>query len=105
VWDVEEIYRGRTSKKKFVKRIWLSPEMIKMVARLNKEWPTGPIFRSVNGKPFPLDVNYLIMFKLRARMEKAGTPIPEGISLYGLRHSFAACSSPNIPISLSIYER
>lgn len=89
VWDVESIYRGRTSKKKFVKRIWLPAPLIEIVERLNKEWTEGPIFRNASGKPFPLDTNYLIMFKLRGRMKRLGTPIPDGITLYGLRHSWA----------------
>jgi integrase len=89
VWDTEEIYRGRVSRKKIVKRIWLSPDMVKMVERLNKEWPEGPIFRAMNGKPFPVDSNYLVLFKLKGRLERKGTPLPEGICLYGLRHSFA----------------
>ena len=90
VWDCEEIYQGRVSKKKYVKRIWLTDDMIGLVERLNKEWPTGPIFRTANGKPFPVDANYLIMVKLRARLKRLGTPIPAGITLYGLRHRFCS---------------
>ncbi len=89
VWDTEEIYRGRVSRKKIVKRIWLNPDMVRMAERLNKEWPEGPIFRSVNGKPFPADSNYLVLFKLKERLKREGRPLPDGITLYGLRHSFA----------------
>jgi hypothetical protein len=39
--DVEDLYRGLISKRKYVKRVWLTPEMIEMVERLNKEWPEG----------------------------------------------------------------
>lgn len=89
VWDCEAIYRGRISKKKVVRRVWLSPDMVKMVERLNQEWPEGPIFRTDNGKPFPVDSNQLIMFKLRHRLKRLGKPLPDGITLYGLRHGFA----------------
>ena len=89
VWDTEEIYRGRLSRKKIVKRVWLNPDMVRMVERLNKEWPDGPIFRSVNGKPFPADANYLILYKLKERLKREGRALPEGISLYGLRHGWA----------------
>ncbi len=56
VWDVEELYRGRTSNKKVVRRIWLSPQMVELVERLNGEWPEGPIFRNTKGKPYTADV-------------------------------------------------
>jgi hypothetical protein len=41
VWDVEDLYRGRVSKRKMVRRIWLSPQMVKLVEHLNKERPEG----------------------------------------------------------------
>jgi integrase len=90
VWDTEEIYRGRISRKKIVKRVWLNPDMVEMVERLNGEWPEGPIFRSVNGKPFPVDSNYLVLFKLKERLKREGRPLPDGITLYGLRHTWAS---------------
>jgi integrase len=90
VWDTEEIYRGRLSRKKIVKRVWLNPDMVALVERLNKEWQEGPIFRSANGKPFPADSNYLVLFKLKERLKRHGHPLPDGITLYGLRHTWAS---------------
>jgi integrase len=89
VWDVESLYRGRLTRKKYVRRIWLSPSMVKLVERLNEEWPEGPIFRTPSGRPFPKEPNTLIMHKLRLRLERQKTPLPKGISIYGLRHTFA----------------
>jgi integrase len=89
VWDVEDIYRGRLARKKYVRRIWLSPAVVEMVERLNAAWPEGPIFRTPGGRPFPKEPNTLVLFKLRKRLARMGTPLPEGISIYGLRHTFA----------------
>jgi integrase len=89
VWDVEELYRGRRSNRKIVRRIWLSPAMIKMVERLNGEWPEGPIFRNTKGKPYTADVITMLMFKLRQRLKKKGISLADGITVYGLRHTFA----------------
>jgi integrase len=89
VWDVEELYRGRTSNKKVVRRIWLSPQMVELVERLNGEWREGPIFRNTKGKPYTADVITMMMFKLRLRMKKSGNALPDDITVYGLRHTFA----------------
>jgi len=51
LWDVEDLYRDPISKRKYVKRVWLTPEMIEMVDRLNKALPAGTIFRCRTGQP------------------------------------------------------
>jgi integrase len=89
LWDVEELTRGRGSSKKAVRRIWLAPSMIELVERLNAQWPEGPIFRNTKGKPYSPDVITMTMFKLRLRLKKKGLRLPEGITVYGLRHTFA----------------
>lgn len=91
VWDVEDLYRGRASKRKIVRRIWLSPQMVKLVERLNKEHPEGPIFVNTKGRPYSGDTVTMMMFKVRLRLAKRKPPInlPEGLSVYGLRHTFA----------------
>jgi integrase len=89
LWDVEDLYRDRRSKRKYVKRVWLPPQMIDMVERLNKQWHVGPIFRGRTGKPYTGDVVTMSMFKLRQRLKEKGIELPEGLTVYGLRHSFA----------------
>jgi integrase len=91
VWDVEGLYRDRKSHRKMVRRIWPSPQMVTMVERLNQEHPDGPIFRNMNDKPYTGDGVTMTMFKLRERLKKQRPPIelPVGLSVYGLRHTFA----------------
>ncbi len=89
LWDVEDLYRNRACKKKYVRRIWLNPQMIKLVERLNREHPHGPIFRNTKGTPYGGDVLTMMMFKLRLRLQRKGIELPAGICVYGLRHSFA----------------
>lgn len=89
LWDVEDLYSDRKSRKKYVKRIWLPPHAIEMVERLNQEHPTGPIFRNTHGTPFSGDGVTMMMFKLRRRLKKKGITLPEGLIVYGLRHNFA----------------
>lgn len=89
LWDVQDLYRGRKHSKKYTRRIWLPPAARKIVERLNAEWPTGPIFRNTRGKPYTPDVVTMMMFKVRRRLEKKGVKLPEGLCVYGLRHTFA----------------
>lgn len=86
---MEDLYRVRKSKRKYVKRVWLPPQMIDMVERLNKQWWEGPIFRGRTGKPCTGDVVTMCMYKLRLRLQKKGIALPDGLTVYGLRHSFA----------------
>lgn len=89
LWDVEDLYRNRTCKRKNVRRIWLNPQMIKLVERLNRLRPQGPIFVNTKGKPYSGDALTMMMTKLRLRLENKGIELPPGICVYGLRHSFA----------------
>jgi len=91
VWDVEDIYRGRKSNRKTVRRIWLSPQMVEMVERLNKEHPEGPIFVNTKDRKYSGDAVTMMLFKLKLRLKKRKPPIllPEDLTVYGLRHTFA----------------
>jgi integrase len=91
LWDVADLYQGRKSNRKTVRRIWLNPQMVAMVERLNREWPEGPIFRNTQGKPYNPDVITMTLFKLRRRLLRRQPPVelPEGLTVYGLRHTFA----------------
>ena len=91
VWDVEDIYRDRKSRRKSVRRIWLSPQMVKLVERLNKEHPEGPIFVNTKGRKYSGDAVTMMLFKLKIRLKKRKPPIllPDDLTVYGLRHTFA----------------
>lgn len=91
LWDVQDLYRNRISHRKMVRRIWLSPQMVTLVERLNQEHPDGPIFRNMHDTPYTSDSVTMTMFKLRERLKKRTPPIelPAGLSVYGLRHTFA----------------
>jgi integrase len=91
VWDVEDLYRDRVSKKKSAKRIWLNPQMVKLVERLNRENPEGPIFLNMHGGPYSGDAVTMMMFKLKERLQNRKPPInlPASLTVYGLRHTFA----------------
>jgi len=47
LWDVEDMYKARLHKKKYVKRIWLLPEAFELV---RKRLPSSPLGRS-SGTP------------------------------------------------------
>jgi hypothetical protein len=55
LWDVEDLYRRRKSKRKYVKRIWLAPLAVALVETLNRDYPTGPILRNAQGEPWNPD--------------------------------------------------
>jgi integrase len=90
LWDVEDLYRDRASKRKYVRRIGLGPAMTKLVERLNRLYPAGPIFRNTQGMPYSADAVTMMMYKLRVRLRRKGIELPPGICVYGLRHSFAS---------------
>ncbi len=90
LWDVEDLYRGRKSKRKYVRRIWLPPQAIELVERLNLEHPEGPIFRNSKGEPWTSDTLGVYLYQLRHKFaETRKLAWPEGLCLYGLRHTFA----------------
>ena len=91
VWDVEDIYRGRKSNRKTVRRIWLNPQMVKLVERLNKEHPEGPIFVQHQGPQVQRRCRHddAVQAEAAAQESKAAVLLPEGLTVYGLRHTFA----------------
>jgi integrase len=90
LWDVEDIYKRRLHKKKYVKRIWLMPEALELVKRKNAENPTGPIFRNAHGQAWNPDALGIYLYQMRTKF-KATRDLewPENLCMYGLRHSFA----------------
>ena len=90
VWDVEEIYAGRKSRKKIVTRIWLSPPMVEMVEGLNAEHPEGPIFRNSYGRPWTTSASF-VRFET-AREKKV---IRKQVTPYAYRHAWATHALEN----------
>jgi integrase len=90
LWDVEDLYRGRKSKRKYVKRIWLPAQAVALVERLNGEHPTGPIFRNAQGTPWNPDALGIYLYQMQHKFKATrNLEWPEGFCLYGLRHTFA----------------
>jgi integrase len=90
LWDVEDLYKGRKSKRKYVRRIWLSPQAIELVERLNREHPEGPIFRNSKDRVWSPDTLAVYLHNLQHKFsETKKLAWPEGLCLYGLRHTFA----------------
>lgn len=90
LWDVEALYRDRKCKRKCVKRIWLPPQAVTLVERLNKEHPTGTILRNSHGEPWNPDALDVYLYQLRHKFkETRGLAWPSNLCIYGLRHTFA----------------
>ena len=87
-WDCEDLYRGRASRAKYVTHVrLLSDEARELVERLNADHPEGPIFRNTRGRPWQATVAQAYLVHLTKRDK--GFDYPEGICVYGIRHSFA----------------
>lgn len=65
LWDVEDLYRGRKTRIKYVKRIRLPPDTVRLVERLNKLHPEGPILRNSHGTPRNSDTLGVCLFRPR----------------------------------------
>jgi len=90
LWDVDDLYKGKTNRKKYVKRIRFLPQAVSLVERLNAEHPTGPIFRNSLGDPWTSDTLGVYLYQLRNKFkETKELDWPDGLCLYGLRHTFA----------------
>lgn len=98
LWDVEDLYKNRKTKRKYVKRIRLLPRAIPLVKRLNKENPSGPIFRNSQGNPWTPETLYNYLYELRNKFkETRDLEWPKGLCLYGLRHTFATAFLKDFP--------
>lgn len=90
LWDVEDMYKGRLHKKKYVKRIWLLPEALELVKKKNAENPTGPIFRNAHGLPWNPDALGIYLYQMQTKFQATkGLEWPDNLCIYGLRHTFA----------------
>jgi len=90
-WDCEDLYRGRSTTKKYVKHIRLLNEAARaLVERLNAQHPEGPIFRNSHGDPWEPDAPQIYLTNLRVKFkETKKLKWQEGLVVYGLRHTFA----------------
>ncbi len=90
LWDVEAMYRDRKSRVKYVKRIWLPRQAVKLVERLNRAHPSGPIFRNAHDDPWRPSALGVYMYQLQHKFrETRELDWLDGLCVYGLRHSFA----------------
>jgi integrase len=101
LWDVEEMYRNRRHKNKYVRRIWLSPEAVELVERKVAEQPEGPIFRNAHGRPWTPDTLAVYLYQLQTKF-KATKDLewPDNLCIYGLRHTFATAFIRDNPAKL-----
>ena len=91
LWDVESLYRDRESDVKYVKRIWLPPQAVELVEKLNREHPVGPVFRNSKGRPWSPETLGTYMYNVRHKFKSTMTidwP-KQSVYIYGLRHTFA----------------
>jgi integrase len=91
-FDVEDLYRDRASKVKYVRRVWVTlPEARELIDRKLKEHPEGALFRDSHGEPWSDTAPGVYLFHLRNKFQKSVEfDWPAGLCLYGLRHLFAA---------------
>lgn len=90
LWDVEDLYKERKTKTKYVKRVRFLPQAVPIVERLNAKHPEGPIFRNSLGTPWTPDTLGVYLYQLRHKFnDTKGLDWPDGLCLYGLRHTFA----------------
>lgn len=90
IWDVQDLYKNRKHKNKYVRRIWLLPDALELVEKKNREQPTGPIFRNAHGRPWTSDTLGVYLYQLQTKFKDTkNLEWPEKLYMYGLRHSFA----------------
>lgn len=90
LWDFTSEKSKISNNRKNVRRIWLSPDAIDLVEELNKRHPEGPIFRNSNNEPWTPDSLGVYFYNLRYKfLATRNLEWQKGISLYGLRHTFA----------------
>jgi integrase len=71
--------------------VFLPPELVEVCKRLVAKYPTGPLFRRASGKPFP--EAYYLPRLVRVLRRKLG--LPESVTPYGYRHTFATDALSN----------
>lgn len=90
-WDCEDLYSGRSTQVKYVRHVrLLNADARELVERLNKEHPEGPIFRNAFGNPWKPNAPQIYLTNLQVKFKHSrGLEWPDGLCVYGLRHTFA----------------
>jgi integrase len=79
----------KTAHKGKARVLYLTPEIVALLMRQRDRYPTGPLLRNRNGKPWNC---WAIVKAMEVTRERAG--IPHAVT-YGLRHSFATDALAN----------
>lgn len=71
------------------RRIALTPQLIEISQEVISKYPTGPVFRTLQGSPFSPPRIQSLFSLLRKRLVKKGLAIPQLVTGYSMRHSCA----------------
>src|SRR5262249_16284987 len=89
-WDVADLYPANPRSKKKTRRVWLPKQAQELALRLNADRPEGPIFRNAAGTPWNSDALQIYLYNMMHKYkETKSLRWPDGLCVYGLRHSFA----------------
>lgn len=66
--------------------VFLPPLLVEMSSRLANQWPTGPMFRNTQGKPWKSNAVRLRFKRIKKRLAEK---VPSNLCLYLYRHTFA----------------
>jgi integrase len=64
--------------------VFLTPELTALCRELAIKHPTGPLFRTAHGQPWPRGTIHKLVYKLRKKLG-----LPDTVTAYGYRHTFA----------------
>lgn len=94
---------SKSKGKQYPRMILLSNRAMAITSALAKQFPSGPIFRNTDGKPWTKDAVNCRFRRIRAKLSEAGTPI-DGLCATSFRHGFATQALKNgvDPVSVSI---
>lgn len=88
--DVENLYKSRNSKKKYLKHLRLNQMAIDLVEEQIKKHPEGVLFPNAHGKPWSSASLQIYLLQLQTKFkETKKLEWQEGLVMYGLRHTFA----------------
>jgi integrase len=81
LWVLERHKTDRNGRRRVV---FLTPELTGLCRELAAKNPTGPLFRTARGQPWPRGTIHKLIFTLRKRLG-----LPNTVTAYGYRHTFA----------------
>lgn len=94
---------SKSKGKQYPRLIYLTPDIIVIVTRLCKAYPSGPIFLNSDGKPWTKNSVNCRFRRIREKLAKNGTPV-DGLCATSFRHGFATEALKNgvDPVTVSI---